>query len=114
MSTAEFKEQQVIRDVKEVRIGGKIGDPISQYGVSGTTIRSTKSRYDGLVVSGALFLPELLSKNEKPQRVLAKMFLDRRSRKNGRNVSFSAGMGHELFEDIPFRRREHNRTEIAV
>ncbi len=63
MKRSRFKEEQVIKILREVESGKKVIDVSREYGVSDATIYTWRKKYAGMSVADLARLRELESEN---------------------------------------------------
>ena len=76
MKRSRFKEEQIIRILKEGELGGKIDELCRRHNISKPTYYSWRSKYGGLEVSELKRLKGLEEENGKLKRLLADAQLD--------------------------------------
>lgn len=71
-----YKEEQIIRILKEVEGGASVAEVCRQYGVSEQTVYRWRSKYDGLETSELHRLRELEAENSRLKKIVAQQALD--------------------------------------
>lgn len=71
-----YKEEQIIRILKEVETGTSVAEVCRKYGVSEQTVYRWRSRYGGLETSELQRLRELEAENSRLKRIVAQQALD--------------------------------------
>ncbi len=71
-----YKEEQIIRILKEVEGGTSIAEVCRKYGVSEQTVYRWRSKYGGLDTSELQRLRELEAENSRLKRIVAQQVLD--------------------------------------
>ena len=76
MKKSRFGETQIVRILKEVELGAKVGETCRKHGVSEPTYYKWKSKFSGMTVSHLGQLRQLQDENAKlsnspPSTVLA-------------------------------------------
>jgi putative transposase len=71
-----YKEEQIIRILKEVEGGASVADVCRKYGVSEQTVYRWRSKYDGLDTSELQRLRELEAENSRLKKIVAQQVLD--------------------------------------
>jgi len=71
-----YKEEQIIRILKEVEGGTSIGEVCRKYGVSEQTVYRWRSKYGGLDTSELQRLRELEAENSRLKKIVAQQVLD--------------------------------------
>jgi putative transposase len=71
-----YKEEQIIRILKEVESGISVADVCRKYGVAEQTVYRWRSRYGGLETSELQRLRELEAENSRLKRIVAQQALD--------------------------------------
>lgn len=71
-----YKEEQIIRILKEVEGGTSISEVCRKYGVSEQTVYRWRSRYGGLDTSELQRLRELEAENSRLKKIVAQQVLD--------------------------------------
>lgn len=75
MRKSKFSEQQILKVLKEVELGAKVGETCRKYGISEPTYYKWKSAYDGMDASQLRQLKELQAENTKLKRMYAELAL---------------------------------------
>jgi putative transposase len=71
-----YKEEQIIRILKEVETGTSVAEVCRKYGVSEQTVYRWRSKYSGLGTSELQRLRELEAENARLKRIVAQQVLD--------------------------------------
>ena len=71
-----YKEEQIIRILKEVEIGISVVEVCRKYGVAEQTVYRWRSKYGGLETSELQRLRELEAENSRLKRIVAQQALD--------------------------------------
>jgi putative transposase len=71
-----YKEEQIIRILKEVESGISVTEVCRKYGVSEQTVYRWRNRYGGLDTSELQRLRELEAENSRLKRIVAQQALD--------------------------------------
>jgi len=71
-----YKEEQIIRILKEVESGTTVAEVCRQYGVSEQTVYRWRSKYDGLETSELQRLRLLEAENSRLKKIVAQQALD--------------------------------------
>ena len=71
-----YKEEQIIRILKEVESGISVAEVCRKYGVAEQTVYRWRSRYGGLETSELQRLRELEAENSRLKRIVAQQALD--------------------------------------
>lgn len=71
-----YKEEQIIRILKEVESGTTVAGVCRQYGVSEQTVYRWRSKYGGIETSELHRLRELEAENSRLKRIVAQQALD--------------------------------------
>lgn len=71
-----YKEEQIIRILKEVEGGSSIAEVCRKYGVSEQTVYRWRSKYGGLDTSELQRLRELETENSRLKKIVAQQVLD--------------------------------------
>ena len=76
MRKSKFSEQQILKVLKEVELGAKVGETCRKYGISEPTYYKWKSAYGGMDASQLRQLKELRAENTKLKRMYAELALE--------------------------------------
>ena len=71
-----YKEEQIIRILKEVETGISVVEVCRKYGVAEQTVYRWRSKYGGLETSELQRLRELEAENSRLKRIVAQQALD--------------------------------------
>lgn len=71
-----YKEEQIIRILKEVESGISVAEVCRKYGVSEQTVYRWRNKYGGLDTSELQRLRELEAENSRLKRIVAQQALD--------------------------------------
>ena len=71
-----YKEEQIIRILKEVENGISVADVCRKYGVAEQTVYRWRSKYGGIETSELQRLRELEAENSRLKRIVAQQALD--------------------------------------
>jgi len=71
-----YKEEQIIRILKEVESGISVTEVCRKYGVSEQTVYRWRNKYGGLDTSELKRLRELEAENSRLKRIVAQQALD--------------------------------------
>jgi len=71
-----YKEEQIIRILKEVENGISVSEVCRKYGVAEQTVYRWRSKYGGLETSELQRLRELEAENSRWKRIIAQQALD--------------------------------------
>ena len=71
-----YKEEQIIRILKEVESGISVTEVCRKYGVAEQTVYRWRNRYGGLETSELQRLRELEAENSRLKRIVAQQALD--------------------------------------
>ena len=71
-----YKEEQIIRILKEVESGISVAEVCRKYGVAEQTVYRWRSKYGGLETSELQRLRELEAENSRLKRIVAQQALD--------------------------------------
>lgn len=76
MKKKRFTEEQIIQVLKEVEVGGKVGEVCRRHGVSVATYYAWKNKYQGLGISELKRLKRLEEENRRLKHIVADQALD--------------------------------------
>ncbi len=76
MKRKRFKEEQIIRVLKEAESGMEVRDLIRRHGISEQTYYRWKSKYGGMEVADAKRLKYLEEENGRLKKLVAEQALD--------------------------------------
>jgi putative transposase len=71
-----YKEEQIIRILKEVEIGTTVAEVCRKYAVSEQTVYRWRSKYNGIETSELQRLRELEAENSRLKKIVAQQALD--------------------------------------
>lgn len=71
-----YKEEQIIRILKEVETGSPVAEVCRKYGVSEQTVYRWRSKYGGLDTSELQRLRELEAENTRLKKIVAQQVLE--------------------------------------
>lgn len=71
-----YKEEQIIRILKEVETGTSVTEVCRKYGVAEQTVYRWRNKYGGLETSELQRLRELETENSRLKRIVAQQALD--------------------------------------
>lgn len=71
-----YKEEQIIRMLKEVERGTTVAEVCRKYAVSEQTVYRWRSKYGGIATSELQRLRELEAENSRLKRIVAQQALD--------------------------------------
>ena len=71
-----FKEEQIIKILKEHESGKKAADIVREYNISEQTFYRWKSKYSGMEVQDAKKLKQLEEENKRLKELVADLSLD--------------------------------------
>lgn len=71
-----YKEEQIVKILKEVESSGKLTEACRKYGVSDATIYNWRKKYGGLDVSELRKLRALEEENRRLKKIVADKALD--------------------------------------
>ncbi|AOW13377.1 transposase [Hydrogenophaga crassostreae] len=75
MKKSRFSESQIVAILKEVELGGKVGETCRKHGISDPTYYKWKNQYAGMSVSHLAQMRELQDENAKLKRMYADLAL---------------------------------------
>ncbi len=76
MKQSRFKEEQIIKILREVESGKKVIDVSREYGVSDATIYTWRKKYAGMTIADLARLREIELENGRLKRIIAHQALD--------------------------------------
>lgn len=71
-----YKEEQIIRILKEIESGSSVAEVCRKYGVAEQTVYRWRSKYDGLETNELQRLRELEAENSRLKKIVAQQVLD--------------------------------------
>lgn len=81
MKNSRFREQQIIKILKEADAGMKVQDLCRQYEISNATYYKWKSKYGGMEASDIKRMREIEAENGRLKRMFADLALENRALK---------------------------------
>lgn len=82
MKKSKYTEEQIVRILKEVEAGAKVGETCRKYGVSEAAYYIWKTKYIGLEVSQLRRMKELETEHAKLKRMYAELALEHHALKD--------------------------------
>ena len=76
MKNKRYKEEQIIKAIKEHEAGSRVEDICRRMGISNGTFYNWRSKYAGMEVNEVRRLKELESENTKLKKLLADKLLE--------------------------------------
>ncbi len=76
MKNKRYKEEQIIKAIKEHEVGAKVDDICRRMGISNGTFYNWRSKYAGMEVNEVRRLKELEAENTKLKKLLADKLLE--------------------------------------
>jgi putative transposase len=71
-----YREEQIIRILKEVEAGASVAEVCRKYGVAEQTVYRWRTKYGGLETSELQRLRELEAENSRLKKIVAQQVLD--------------------------------------
>lgn len=71
-----YKEEQIIRILKEIESGSSVAEVCRKYGVAEQTVYRWRSKYGGLETNELQRLRELEAENSRLKKIVAQQVLD--------------------------------------
>ena len=88
MKKSKFSEEQIVRLLKEVDAGAKVGETCRKYGISQPTYYAWRSKYGGLEVSQLRRMKELEAEHAKLKRMYAELAIEHHALKDVMSKKF--------------------------
>jgi len=88
---SKFSEEQIVRILREIEAGAKVGETCRKVGISEATYYVWKAKYAGLDVSQLRRLKELETENGRLKKMYADLSLDHHALKDVLAKKFGAG-----------------------
>lgn len=82
MKKSKYTEEQIVRILREVEAGAKVGETARKYGIAEPTYYAWKSKYAGMDVSQLRRLRDLEQENSKLKRMYSELALDHHALKD--------------------------------
>lgn len=82
MKKSKYSEEQIVRILKEVEAGAKVGETVRKYGIAEPTYYVWKTKYAGMEVSQLRRLRDLEQENSKLKRMYSELALDHHALKD--------------------------------
>ncbi len=82
MRKSRFREEQIIKILKEVEVGRTVGDVCRDHGISPKTFYRWRKKFGGLEVSDAKRLKEFEEENRRLKKLVADLSLDKEALKD--------------------------------
>ena len=82
MKKSKFSEEQIVRILKEVEAGAKVGETCRKHGISEPTYYVWKSRYAGMAVSQLRHLQDVEAELARLKRMYADLALEHHALKD--------------------------------
>ena len=76
MKSTRYREEQIVRILREIGEGRSVAEAARQYGVSPGTVYRWRQKYDDMDVSAVRRLRELELENARLKRLVAQQALD--------------------------------------
>ena len=76
MKSTRYREEQIVRILREIGEGRSVGEVARQYGVSPATLYRWRQKYNDMDVSAVRRLRELELENARLKRLVAQQALD--------------------------------------
>ena len=78
MRPSKFTKDQIEQALRQVKDGTPAVQVCRKMGITETTFYRWRNKYDGVTVSGALEVRELLDENQKLKQIVTNLLLDTR------------------------------------
>lgn len=82
MKKKRFKEEQIVKILKEAESGRKVSEICRDYGISTPTFYSWRKKYEGLQVNQLRHLKDLEEENRRLKRMYANAMMDNEALKD--------------------------------
>lgn len=82
MKKSKYTEEQIVRILREVEAGAKVGETARKYGIAEPTYYAWKSKYAGMDVSQLRKLRDLEQENSKLKRMYSELALEHHALKD--------------------------------
>lgn len=82
MKKSKFSEEQIVRILKEVEAGAKVGETCRKYGISEPTYYAWKNKYAGMDVSQLRHLKDVEVELARLKRMYAELALEHHALKD--------------------------------
>ena len=82
MKKSKFSEEQIVRILKEVEVGAKVGETCRKHGISEPTYYAWKNKYAGMDVSQLRHLKDVEVELARLKRMYAELALEHHALKD--------------------------------